>query len=233
MERSDKNKNNTVLLGVETSGITCGAGISINNELQEEKVENGKNIHSEKLAVFVNTILENLNLSVEDLSGIVISAGPGSFTGLRIGYSLAKGIAHQLKIPIIEIPTLDVWAFQISEQQVPIVALIDAYRDEVFYSIYKWEKNKFQRTTDYSISKIDNLPQIVKQKVLITGNFPEKIKSEIEKTLSTHAVFSNKNNSMLSISALLDLGYQRFMKKEFSDLNRCEPFYMRKFKGVS
>jgi tRNA threonylcarbamoyladenosine biosynthesis protein TsaB len=233
MERSDKNKNKTILLGVESSGITCGAGISINNQLRDEKVVNGKNIHSEKLAIFVNTILENLNLPVENLSGIVISAGPGSFTGLRIGYSLAKGIAHQLNIPIIEVPTLDVWAYQTNEQQILIMPLIDAYREEVFYSIYKWEKSEFKRTADYSISKIDNLPQIVKQKILIVGYVPEKIKSEVEKALSNYAVFPNKNNSMLSIAALLDLGYQKFKEKEFSDLNSCEPFYMRKFKGVS
>ena len=233
MEQSNEYKNFTTLLGLESSGITCGAGISINNQLKEEKIVNGKNIHSEKLAIFAESLLENLKLSVEDLSGIVISSGPGSFTGLRIGYSLGKGIAHQLKIPIVEVPTLDVWAYQVGQQNIPVMSVIDAYRSEIFYSIYKWEKSKFQRITDYSLSNIENLQQIIKESTLIAGIIPEKLKSEIGNTLADRVSFANKNNSMLSISALLELGYQKFLQQEFADLENCEPFYMRKFKGVS
>lgn len=233
MENQPKHKNPTILLGLDSSGISCAAGVSTDSKLQGEISINNKNIHSEKLAIFIDFILDNLKISLEYLSGMIISAGPGSFTGLRIGYSLAKGIAHQLNIPLIEVPTLDVWAYQSGEQNQPIMPVIDAYRGEIFYSIYKWEKGQFSQINDYSITTIESLKQIINQNTLITGLFSEKLKSEISETLSPFAVFSSKINSSPSIRALLDLGYQKFVRQEFSDLNSCEPFYMRKFKGVS
>ena len=85
MENKTEHKNQTVLLGLDSSGISCASGISTDNQLQGEISISNKNVHSEKLAIFIDFILDNLKISLEDLSGIVISAGPGSFTGLRIG----------------------------------------------------------------------------------------------------------------------------------------------------
>lgn len=233
MENQTRHKNPLVLLGLDSSGVSCSAGVAIDNQFQGEISITNKNVHSEKLAIFVEFILENLKITIEDLSGIVISAGPGSFTGLRIGYSLAKGVAHQSNIPIIEVPTLDVWAYQAGKQNLTIMPVIDAYRGEIFYSIYEWEKGQFKRTGDYSISSIINLNRIIKQNTLITGAFSESLKLEIAETLSPFAVFTSEVNSSPSIRALMDLGHQKFVQKKFSDLNSCEPFYMRKFKGVS
>lgn len=233
MKNQIKNKSESVLLGIESSGITCGVGVSISGQLRGEISLNSKNIHSEKLAAFTEFILDNLEMKAEDLSGIILSAGPGSFTGLRIGYSLAKGLAHSLNIPIVEIPTLDIWAHQMGKQSLPIIPVIDAYRDEIFYSIYQWEQSEMKRQTDYSVIKIANLDQIVKQKTIITGSLAEQVLSKIRKALSDLGVFPGNFHSIISIGALLELGHKKFEKGEFSDLNSCEPFYMRKFKGVA
>ncbi len=231
MEKQTEYKNSVVLLGIESSGSTCGVGVAVENQLQGEISVKSQNIHSEKLAAFVEFILENLQITFEDLTGIVLSAGPGSFTGLRIGYSLAKGIAHPLNMPIVEVPTLDVWAHQAAEQNIPIMSAVDAYRGEVFYSIYKWDQNQFERLSDYSIIKIDELNRVVEEKTLIAGAISEKLKLNIKKTLSSLAVF--RGTSMPSIGTLLELGNQKFKRGEFSDFDNSEPFYMRKFKGVS
>lgn len=231
MTQQINSKNKTVLLGIESSGLTCGVGISIDNRLEKELSVNGRNVHSEKLAVFTESLLDDLRIEIADISGIVLSAGPGSFTGLRIGYSLAKGIAHLSKIPIVEVPTLDVWAHQLGKQDIQVLAVIDAYRGEVFYSIYRWQENRFSRITDYSISRIDELSGLITERTLITGAIPADLKSQIGK-LSSLAIFESAT-SRLSMDSLLKLGGQKFVKREFADLNSCEPFYMRKFKGVS
>ena len=231
MKDQTQEKKSVTLLGIESSGSTCSVGVSMKNQLQGEISINGRNIHSEKLAPFVEFILENLQITFTNLDAIVLSAGPGSFTGLRIGYSLAKGIAHPLNMPIIEVPTLDVWAYQVGERNIPLMSVVDAYREEIFYSIYGWDDNQFRRQTDYSIIKIDELGQIVNEKMLINGSISDKLKSDLKKTIPSHAIF--QNSSMPSVGALLELGFKKYEQEEFSDLNSSEPFYMRKFKGVS
>lgn len=231
MTEQNISRNKTVLLGIESSGLTCAVGISIDDRLDKGLSVNGKNVHSEKLAVFTESLLDDLKIEIADLSGIVLSAGPGSFTGLRIGYSLAKGIAHISKIPIVEVPTLDVWAHQLGKQDFQIMAMIDAYRNEVFYSIYRWERNGFRRITDYSISRIDELDGLISERTIVTGAIPANLKSKIGQ-ISSLAVLEN-GTAQLSMDSLLELGYRKFEKGEFSDLNSCEPFYMRKFKGVT
>lgn len=233
MKNQVKTKNEIALLGIESSGITCGVGVSINGQLQGEISLSSRNIHSEKLAVFAEFILDSLKTRLEDLSGIVLSAGPGSFTGLRIGYSLAKGLAHSLNIPIVEVATLDVWAYQLGQQSLLIMPVIDAYRDEIFYSIYEWEQGEMKRQSDYSIIKIEDLRQVVKQKTIISGFLSEQLGLKIKDALSDLTIFPKMPHSTISVKALLDLGHKKFEVGEFSDLNSCEPFYMRKFKGVT
>lgn len=106
-----------ILLGIETSGDTCAVGISRDGRLLLEIAANIRNIHSRELAPFVALALEKAALSTRDISALVLSAGPGSFTGLRIGYSFAKGLAHALAAPVIEVPTLDVWAYHSAPAQ--------------------------------------------------------------------------------------------------------------------
>lgn len=231
MTKEENSKQKTILLGIESSGITCGVAASFDNRLAKEISEDARNVHSEKLAMFTESILDNLKIEIANLSGIVLSAGPGSFTGLRIGYSLAKGLAHYSKIPIIEVPTQDVWAYQLGEQDSQIMAAIDAYRNEIFCSMYKWKENRFTRILDCSIINIENISELITERTLVTGAIPDDLKSEISKQ-SSMAVFEN-GTPQISMDALLKLGHQKFENREFANLNDCEPFYMRNFKGIS
>ena len=111
------------------------------------------------------------------------------------------------------------------------MAVIDAYRNEIFYSIYEWNQRQFVRISDYSIVNIQDIAERITQPTLITGVITQAIESEISKVGSL-TVFEN-GTSKPSMNALLELGYQKFQKGELSDLDNCEPFYMRRFKGVS
>jgi tRNA threonylcarbamoyladenosine biosynthesis protein TsaB len=225
---------NTALLGIESSGSVCAVGISTGDQLISEIFETGKHIHSEKLAPFVKQSLEKTGLSIPDLDGIVISAGPGSFTGLRIGYSLAKGIAHAANIPIIEIPTLDIIAHNFAgETDTQLLAVIDARRDEIFCAVYLSQNSQTSRLTNYQLISITSLSEIINEKLLILGDFTEDLGAKIENAIPGLATFPDLKNNKYSIYSLHKLGLNKFNKKEFSDLENCEPFYMRKFKGVS
>lgn len=139
-----------MILSIETATELCGTALVHRGECVAQRIVAEKNIHSERLMVLIDEILKETNVGVASLDGIAISIGPGSFTGLRIGLSAAKGLAYACSLPLLAVPTLD----SIAEEAVRVnaaadgdilCALIDAKRDEAYYAFYEVEK-----TTDAS-----------------------------------------------------------------------------------
>jgi tRNA threonylcarbamoyladenosine biosynthesis protein TsaB len=218
-----------ILLGLESSGLTCAVGLSKDHQLLAEISANVRNIHSQKLAPFVEEVLEIAGLKATDISAIVLSAGPGSFTGLRIGYSLAKGLAHGLKIPLVEIPTLEVLAFQAGAQTLPIMPVIDAHRGEIFCAIYRWKNGKMETEQEAALLSPAELPGNLKNNVLLTGADAESLFPQLQPFLPGDSRLLQPAPRFPQMWALLELGFQKFRQQQFSDPNSCEPFYLRDF----
>ena len=123
------------ILAIESSSTVCGAALFINNNLVEIDEINQPRIHGERLPLVVHEVLSNHSISVTDLDGIAVSSGPGSYTGLRIGMSLAKGLAMAGNIPIIPVPTLEVMNRGIFREGVYWV-LLHSHKDVVFAQRY-------------------------------------------------------------------------------------------------
>jgi len=227
-----KTHESDILLGIETSGGTCAAGIARGGQVIAEVSANIKNIHSKMLAPFVDSLLKIAGLSARDLSGVAVSAGPGSFTGLRIGYSVAKGLAHALNVPIVEVPTLDIWVFQTGWQPTPVLSVIDAHRGEIFCAVYQWKDNLPERQTDYLLISPEKLSEMLSIDAIIVGA-STKIKDLVTPHIPGNFRFQQPSPSAPQVWALLALGAQKFAAAEFSDVANCEPFYMRAFKGVT
>jgi tRNA threonylcarbamoyladenosine biosynthesis protein TsaB len=226
------NKETIHLLALETSGLTSGVYLSAGERLLGQITLHQKNIHSRKLAQSVEQLLALLDLSTADLSGIVLSAGPGSFTGLRIGYSLGKGLAHALKLPLVEVPTLDVWAYQNGETDIPVFSFVDAHRDELFYAIYRWVDHKLERNTEYSLCSFDNINTVIQRKTVITGAQLVEYRDRFTSDLGEYAVFPQSLPGSPAGWALLSQGFQKYCDEKFSSLEDSEPMYLRAFKGV-
>jgi len=220
------------LLGIETSGLTCMVALARENELLAQSSINQKNIHSRRLAVMIDQLLQNLSLSPQNISAIGLSAGPGSFTGLRIGYSVAKGLAHSLNIPIIEVPTLDIWAYQYGETHFPLVAVIDAHRQEIFCAEYRWESHELHRTSDYELIPLKSLSERIKKPTLFVGVDIPSLQDQIRKYCGDRAVFPFPPVIYPQGQALMKLAYQKYLSGKMSSAENCEPRYMRAFKGV-
>ena len=119
------------ILAIESSSTVCGAALFINNNLVEIDEINQPRIHGERLPLVVHEVLSNHSISVTDLDGIAVSSGPGSYTGLRIGMSLAKGLAMAGNIPIIPVPTLEVMNKGISQKGFYYI-LLHSHKNMVF-----------------------------------------------------------------------------------------------------
>jgi tRNA threonylcarbamoyladenosine biosynthesis protein TsaB len=220
------------LLGIEASGLTSAVCISREDQLLGLILLNLKNIHSRKLSAITRQLLDHINLKFTDLSGIILSAGPGSFTGLRIGYSLAKGLAHPLNLPIVEVPTLDIWAHQHGRTDLPVLSIIDAHREEIFCAKYLWQGNELNGYDDFQLLPISSLKKYVTEKTLIVGNDLEKLKGKISELLGKKALFSFPLSRDPDCHSLCHLGYKKFVNQDTVTASDCEPRYMRAFKGV-
>ena len=228
---NDKKKP-VFILTIETSGLTSGVSIGQDGELLAERALNLKNIHSRKMALMLKQLMEDVKLDYRDLAAIALSAGPGSFTGLRIGYSLAKGLAHPLCLPLIEVSTLDVWAYQQGKTDLPVMALIDAHRNEIFCGLYRWKQNTLHREGDYRLVPLKDLPALLREPTLIVGADTVQLKEKIMKFSAEAARFPFPFLTQPENWALLHLAFQKYQAGELCAVSEAEPRYMRAFKGV-
>ena len=131
------------ILNIETSTTNCSVSISENGRLIGLKEDNSLEYsHAERLHVYIDELLKTANVSKTQIAAVGISKGPGSYTGLRIGVSAAKGLCYALKIPLISILTLEALAHQVMNPEGSIVAMLDARRLEVYSAIYDASYNE-------------------------------------------------------------------------------------------
>ena len=214
------------ILNIETSTKACSVALHKNGELIVSREDVTTNFsHSEKLLKFISKLFSDAKLSLSDLDAIAVSMGPGSYTGLRIGVSTAKGLCYGLDIPLISISTLKAMSFGMAlEIKADLYCpMIDARRMEVysaFFDINNTEVRKIQA----DIIDENSYKKELEKKVVFFGDGSEKIK---EKIRHKNAMFisdihpSAKNMGLLS--------YQKFTESLFEDLAYFEPFYLKDF----
>jgi len=199
-----------MIIAIETATEVCSAALIDRDTVLCERSLHEKNIHSERLMLLIDEVLTYSKTSKMQLHGIAVSFGPGSFTGLRIGLSTAKGLAMALDLPLFAVPTLDGIAESFRLNQNPgskkiFCAMVDAKREEAFFAYYTITQNEIARRNDYSI----------------------KLKSEILLDASGQdAVVIQPNISAASIGLL---AYRKRNEYTVSDFSHTEPMYLRDF----
>jgi tRNA threonylcarbamoyladenosine biosynthesis protein TsaB len=164
------------ILSIETSGNKCSAALYYSESEYFEKTVTGKHIHSQKLLTIIDELLSEKNISIKTIKSIAISVGPGSFTGLRIGMSVAKGLAFGIEIPIIPVPTYEALALQISSEIKNIEKFVVANSvnvDELYAAEYKAQNERYELLEDvHLINKKDFSPEKY-QDFQVLGNYSE------------------------------------------------------------
>lgn len=214
----------TYILNIETATKNCSVSLAKNGEtiLCREVAEQGYS-HAEKLHVFIEEILRKTDTTVQDLKAIAVSKGPGSYTGLRIGVSTAKGLCYALGIPLISVDTLQVLANKVSIEKGLIIPMIDARRMEVYSAVFDNRHNKIMEVqaeilTEKSYAEIT-------EPVYFIGDCQEKCKTVLSKGnfhFLPEIVFPSANE-------MSTLSYDKFVKNDFEDVAYFEPFYLKDF----
>lgn len=222
----------TSILLLETSTRVCSVGLSIDNRLVSIRETSESQSHSELITSFIEEVVSEPELAFTDLSAVAVSMGPGSYTGLRIGVSTAKGICYALDIPLIAIDTLKAMAFGMLQKADPklrhnsfFCPMIDARRMEVYTAVFDDQIQTLEPTHALILS-----PESLKRwfdagQVWIAGDGADKC-------LDLWPGKTNLNHIkpfVPSVQWMTDLAYQQFKQQQFADLAYSEPFYLKDF----
>lgn len=216
------------ILNIETSSTVCSVSLSKNGELISFKEINDGFTHAENLHVFIEEVIKKASITISQLNAIAISKGPGSYTGLRIGVSAAKGLAFTLNIPLIAIDTLQIItqsALQKDKSTAIYCPMIDARRMEIYTALYDANLNE-QKNTEALIVDEKSVCQYEQyEHIYFFGDGMLKCKAILQ---------SLKNASFIdsiipSAKAMCKLSYKKYINKEFEDVAYFEPFYLKNF----
>lgn len=223
----------SLLLLIDTTTEMCSASVSENGLVLMEACEATGYSHGQLLTDFIATVLKRSNKTLDLLDAVAISDGPGSYTGLRIGASVAKGICYALAKPLIAVPTLEAMAdFMVKKNQQQkgwYVPLIDARRMDAFYAIYD-EKMIVVETSDFTTldeSFFNKLKIPCGGQVFLGGNGAKKIKPLHINGFGT--IIDNVENRSSNLSSLAD---KLFHHQKFQSVNQYEPNYLKNFQGT-
>lgn len=213
------------ILAIETTTKNCSVAL-FDDEKQlalKELVSEGYS-HAELLTIFIEEVLSKVKVNINNLNAIALSMGPGSYTGLRIGTSTAKGLCYSLGIPLISISTLKAMSLGISKKyDFPLYCpMIDARRMEVFSAIYDSKNNEI-REIDADVVDVNTYAEYLKNEVLFFG----------DGALKCADIISDENANFIkyypTAKDIRTLAFQKYLNNDFEDVAYFEPFYLKDF----
>jgi len=213
------------ILNIETATKNCSVSIAKDGvTLVLQELNDGNYSHAEKLHPFIQQVLEEAKISFNDIDAVAVSKGPGSYTGLRIGVSAAKGLCFAFDKPLISIETLYSLAHKATVDNGAIVPMLDARRMEVYAAVYD---SNYRQLRDIKAEVIDEnsfQEYLSEGKVYFLGDGAEKCKEVI-----THenAVFIDGKHP--SAKEMAQLSYDKYKKNDIEDVAYFEPFYLKDF----
>ena len=173
-------------------------------------------------------LLSKLKADIHDQKAVIVTTGPGSFTGLRVGISAAKGLCHALEIPIIGISSLEAMASQFPYSDLPIVPILYSRKNEFFTAQFiRNNDNNLTRNMEDTAFKIDDFPSIFENPSLFIGNDFSKQAHAIKKVLGSFALLAPAHFWSLKASAVGALGLKRFHAHDFDEPQTLDPLYLR------
>jgi len=218
-----------LILNFDTSTSVCSVALSENSKIiSYRENDEGKN-HASLLTLFINEVLTEAEKKPGDLDAIAVSKGPGSYTGLRIGVSAAKGMAYALSIPVIALPTLKIMASgYLSENNIQekdlLCPMIDARRMEVYTGMYKNDLSEYRKVQADIIDEFSYQEIRKEYRLIIFGDGAKKC----ENTLKGEEIIINKEYR-ISARHMSTLSFTEYQVQNFQDVAYFEPFYLKDF----
>ncbi len=212
------------ILCIETASTNCSVALGVDGKLLSLKEDYDSNYsHAERLHVFIRDLLAENNLELSQLDAIAISKGPGSYTGLRIGVSAAKGLCFTLEIPLISVSTLTALAHQV-EEKLMVIPMLDARRMEVYTAVFNIEKEQVLNTKALILDENSYQEFLDKESVVFIGSGVKKFKE-----ICNHPNARFVENKLPSAKEMVALAAIKYKASDFEDVAYFEPYYLKDF----
>jgi tRNA threonylcarbamoyladenosine biosynthesis protein TsaB len=225
-----------IILGIETATAVCGVAVVRDGHVESEQIVESPQVHSEKLVPLIEQVVRESGIRPSDLDAIAVSIGPGSFTGLRIGLSVAKGLCFALGKPVVPVPTLEALAHRVANGSPEflggyILPLLDARRGDCYASLYRLDGAMPVEVEPVRAVRLSALREF------LGGRMPVTICGEGESLLRNDPVtgtmpgvrFAPPALSSCHPAAVAGVGGRMFAAGRTADLSTLEPLYVREF----
>lgn len=215
-------------LAIDTSTNTASLALTQDNEVRAELTWHCEQSHSVQLLPNLTHLLSQIGASLQSIDGIIVARGPGSFNGLRVGVSTAKGLAFSLGIPIVGIGSLEVAAYPHAETGLPVCPIFNAGRGEIATALYQSQNKKWRQLAAKHITTIETLCSQISTPTLFCGEFTPLVATQLKKQLKEKAVIATPAARLRRAGFLAELGQQRLAAGDYDDPTTLQPLYLRR-----
>jgi tRNA threonylcarbamoyladenosine biosynthesis protein TsaB len=215
-------------LAIDTSTETASIALSSEGAVIAEFTWHAGQNHTTELMPNIICILEQARLTLKDINGVIVAKGPGSFNGLRVGMSAAKGLALALNIPLVGISTLEVEAFPFAATTLPICPIQNAGRGEIATALFQTKRGKWCRLIEEHITTIEKLIPEIKGPTIFCGEMQQEVMLQLKEKLGRKARIFKGSAALRRGGYLAELGWRRLQVEDFDHSPTLEPLYLRR-----
>ena len=215
-------------LAIDTSTDTASLALVRDGCILAELTWRCGQNHTRQLMPNLEHLLHQLELSPADITAIIVARGPGSFNGLRVGISAAKGLAFSLNVPIVGISSLETEAYQHAETGLPVCPIFNAGRGEIATAMYQQRDGEWLQLADEDITTVDALCSGITVKTIFCGEYVPTITPQIKELLEDKAVMPSATTSLRRGGFLAELGLKRLEAGDNDEPATLQPVYLRR-----
>jgi len=216
-----------MLLAIDTATRYASLAVYDGERVISEETWRTANYHTVELMPAIVRMLERQDVSVEALQAVGVSLGPGSFTGLRIGMGVAKGLVLSREIPLLGVPTLEVVAYPHFSQRQPICAVVEAGRGRLCVQIYRRRRGRWRPTNEPRLTTPEGLCGMVETTTLFCGEIDAVLSALLQERLAEKASLASPAASLRRAGYLAELAWARFQQGEADDPDTLSPIYLQ------
>jgi tRNA threonylcarbamoyl adenosine modification protein YeaZ len=216
-----------MVLSIDTSSAYAGIALAADGNILAELTWNSGQWHTVDLVPGIEFLFKMAKINKKDVKAVFVATGPGSFNGLRVGISAAKGIAYSLEIPIVGISTMEIAAFPFAFSKVLMCSIHGAGRSEIAVSFFRETVDGWKCLEEAYLSTVDDLCNKISETTIFCGEIPETAIEQLKSKLGEKAIIPPPEARMRRGSFLVSLGMQRLKEGKADDVSTLQPVYLR------
>jgi tRNA threonylcarbamoyl adenosine modification protein YeaZ len=214
-------------LAIDTSTDNASLAIIKEGQVLAELNWLSQQNHCVELMPNLNRLLEQAKTNLKSTDGIIVAIGPGSFNGLRVGVSTAKGLAFSMGVPLVGINTLEATAYQHAESGLPVCPILNAGRGEIATAIYQRKDNQWQKITNQHITTTEDLIAEITDKTIFCGEATAAVLEQLKDKLGQKAIIPSPASRLRRAAFLAELGIKRLEAGDHDAPASLQPIYLR------